>query len=139
MADTSMNAFEILFDQAASDPAKEGEFFVWAAKQIFVVPAEEALQALSPGTLPREIAVLPTSRIRLKAFSSPHGTAVPAFSDPTRFERWSAPDPQGRYVKLEGRALAALVPQGAALLLNPGSERFSKWFTPEEVLRLKTG
>ncbi len=133
MADSPKNSFDLFFEKAAQDPALEGEFRGWVARQEFVIPAEEAASSLSSGS--RQIDLTPATRLRLKAFQTPQGMAVPLFSDLGRFEAWSAADPAGRFVKLKGSDLARITPQGAAWLLNPGSERFSKWFTPDEVLQ----
>jgi hypothetical protein len=135
MSDSPSNAFELFFAEASEDPSKQQEFYLWTARHSFVVPAEEAAGALpaSQGVRSREIRMTPLTRLRLKAFQTPQGLAVPLFSDDARFEAWSSTDPQGRFVRLKGSDLARVAPPQSSWLLNPNSERFSKWFTVQEV------
>ncbi len=133
------NPFEIFFTIAAQDPGKRVEFDQWVLKTRFWVPAQPMASGSTDGAsagLPREINLSHDTRIRLKAFSHAGQTVVPFFSAASRFEIWSAPDPLGRFAMLDGKTFFALIPPGAAALLNPGSEEFSKWFTPEEVTDL---
>jgi alpha-beta hydrolase superfamily lysophospholipase len=139
-SERARNAFEVFFSIAAVEPAKRAEFDGWVRRTTFWVPAqgepgggEEAGRAFS-----REISLGAATRIRLKSYLSGGEVAVPFFSDSERFDRWSAPDPTGRFVRLSGADFFALVPPGATALLNPGSERFSKWFGVDEVNALRS-
>lgn len=135
-----LNPFEILFLEATRNPSRESEFFGWVSKQVFFVPCVlTGAQALKPGTAgSRRVVVDAQTRLRLKAFPDQKQgeveTIVPFFSDFSRFEAWSRPDPEGQYAELAGSVFFALIPPAtAAALLNPGSESFSKWFSPDEV------
>ncbi len=135
-----LNPFEILFVEATRNPARESEFFGWVSKQVFFVPCVlTGVQALKSGAgVARRVVVDAQTRLRLKAFPTRKQgeieTIVPFFSDLSRFEAWSLPDPEGQYAELAGSVFFALIPPAtAAVLLNPGSESFSKWFSPDEV------
>ena len=141
----ALNPFEILFQEAMNDPAREADFFGWVSRQVFYVPCQltsgfATSADSSTRWAARRVEVDAQTRLRLKAFSSQGQggvqTLVPFFSDLSRFEKWSLPEPQGQYAELPGRTFFALVPPQAAALLNPGSERFSKWFAPDEVRRV---
>ena len=131
MDDRALNPFELYFAQAAEDPSKLNEFYAWCAKTEFLVPAQELRPALT--SRGREIIPGSLTRIQLKAFNTEQGLCIPIFSEQKRFEKWSEAEPAGRFFRASGRALVSLLPVGAAVLLNPGSERFSKWFTADEI------
>lgn len=115
-SETPLNPFEVFFDQVDS-PEKREEFDRWVVRHTFFVPAE-----LQGG-----------GGIRLKAFQHQGQNLIPFFSAEPRFQKWSTPDPTGKFARLDGRAFFAMIPFGAAAIMNPGSDRFSKWFTPEEI------